>query len=372
MKSIGFTAIAVSVMMLVSCGDKKETPSESAAADTATTKMEEAKNNNPLKPAGPKPDWAPTIHDEMLVVMEKLASLGGKPIESLSPAEARTQPTPTDAVKAVMADHAIPMPPLGCDTVTKDLGGGVTARIYTPKGSKAVLPVILYVHGGGWVIADNDVYMASAQGMCEQTGAAVVSVEYRKGPEFKFPTAHNDVFAAYVWILSTASSMSWDTKKIALVGESAGGNMACNVSIMARDKGIQMPVYQVLVYPVAQSDLNTASYQKNAAAKPLNKPMIEWFVKHYLPSPSMAKDPRMSLVAANLKNLPPTTIITAEIDPLQQDGVMLSDKLKAAGVSVKYVNYDGVTHEFFGMATVLPEAKDAQARAAGDIKLAFK
>lgn len=362
-------------MVVASCGNGNDTPSDSKTADSAKKEMAEAKKENPLKPQSPKPDWAPQIHDEMAVVMEKLASLGGKPIENLTAQEARTQPTPTDAVKGVMVDHNIPMPPPGCDTAGKDIPGGgggtIHVRIYTPKPAKDNMPLIVYYHGGGWVIADNNVYMASAQALCEQTGSVVVSVEYRKGPENKFPAAHMDAFAAYQWTLQNAASMKCDPKKIAVVGESAGGNLACNVSIMARDNKMQMPIYQVLVYPIAQADMNTASYQKNANAKPLNKAMMEWFGKMYLPSMASAQDPRISLVKANLKGLPPTTIITAEIDPLHDDGSMLADKLKEAGVKVNYKNYDGVTHEFFGMAAIVPEAKVAQGVAASDLNGAF-
>lgn len=166
--------------------------------------------------------------------------------------------------------------------------------------------------------------------------------------------------------------MNGDPKMIAVAGESAGGNLAANVSIMARDNNVQIPVHQLLVYPVANSDMNSESYKKNAMAKPLDKPMMEWFVKNYLNNMAEAKDPRISLVNANLKGLPPTTIITAEIDPLQSEGQLLADKLKSADVKVDSKNYSGVTHEFFGMAIIVPQAKDAQAYAAGELKKVFK
>lgn len=132
-----------------------------------------------------------------------------------------------------------------------------------------------------------------------------------------------------------------------------------------------MPLHILVVYPVAGNDMTTLSYTKNAQAKPLNKAMMEWFVKHYLNNMTEAKDTRINFVAAGLKGLPPTTIITAGIDPLQSDGMNLSEKLKAAGVSVDSENYDGVTHEFFGMGSVVPQAKDAMSYAAGQIKKAF-
>jgi acetyl esterase/lipase len=326
-----------------------------------------------LQPKGPKPAWAPDIKPEMQVVIEKLISFNGKPVETLSAKEARMQPTPADAVMAVMKDNNIPMPAPMCDTMGKEIpvsGGTIHARIYKPK-SGSNFPVIVYFHGGGFVIATIDTYNSSAQALCEQEGAIVVSVEYRKGPEYKFPTAHNDCFAAYKWTLKNAASWGEDSKKVAVVGESAGGNLAANVCIMARDKGIMMPVAEVLVYPIANNNMNTPSYIKNANAKPLNKPMMMWFVKKYTSNTAEAADPRLALVNANLKGLPPTTIITAEIDPLHDDGEMLAKKLKDAGVKTEYKNYDGVTHEFFGMATVVPEAKDAQAFAVMQLKAAF-
>ena len=357
---------------LVSCN------SNPAPADTEQKEQKDSitKENKDvtLKPTGAAPAWGPSIKPEMAVVMEKLASLGGKPIETLDAKEARTQPTPTDAVMGVMADNKMAMPPALCDTMGKDIpvtGGTTHVRIYTPKDGAASYPVIVYYHGGGWVIADINVYNASAQGLCEQVGAVVVSVEYPKGPEKKFPAAHLTAFSAYEWVLKNAASFKGDGAKIAVVGESAGGNLAANVSMMARDKKIKMPLYEVLVYPVANNDMNSESYTKFAAAKPLSKPMMAWFVKNALPSPAQAADPRISLVKANLAGLPPTLIIGAEIDPLQSEGKLLSDKLKEAKVDTDYQLYNGVTHEFFGMAAVVPQAKDAQALATKKLKSAF-
>lgn len=327
-----------------------------------------------LEPMGPAPAWAPDIKPEMAVVIEKLVSLGGKPIETLEAKEARQQPTPTDAVMAVMRDNNIMPPPPACAITDKTIpvsGGNTVVRIYTPKEGTGPFPIVVYYHGGGWVIADINVYSAGAQALCEQTGAIVVSVEYPKGPENKFPAAHTTSFDAYQWVLKNAVSINGDTSKIAVAGESAGGNLAANISMMARDKKITMPLYQVLIYPVANNDMMSESYVKYAAAKPLNKPMMEWFVKNALPSTATAADPRISLVKANLSGLPPTLIIAAEIDPLQSEGKLLSEKLKEANVTTTYELYKGVTHEFFGMAAVVPAAKQAQALVAEKLKAAF-
>ncbi|MBC7848711.1 MAG: alpha/beta hydrolase, partial [Chitinophagaceae bacterium] len=304
--------------VFVSCNNDSNADN-SANADTAQVAKADEKEKK-LEPKGPKPEWAPKIDDEMAVVIEKLQSYGAPPLETLTPTEARKQPTPTTAVMDVMKEHGIPMPPAKCDTMGKDIpvkGGTIHARIYTPQTGDSSYPVIVYYHGGGWVIADLDVYDASAKGLAEQTGAVVVSVHYRQGPEHKFPTAHMDAFAAYEWVTKNAASIKGNPSKIAVAGESAGGNLACNVSMMARDKGIMIPLHQVLVYPVANNDMNSESYQKYGNAKPLSKPLIQWMVKHYLPNEAASADPRISLVKANLKGLPPTTIIAAEIDLLQ-------------------------------------------------------
>ena len=360
------------VSAVISCNNAPQTP-EDAQKETSDSIKKENKSVD-LKPAGAAPAWGTDMKPEMQVVIEKLASLGGKPIETLDAKEARMQPTPADAVMAVMKDHNMTMPPALCDTMGKDIpvtGGTTHVRIYTPKDTASTYPVIVYYHGGGWVIASVEVYNASAQGLCEQAKAIVVSVEYPQGPEHKFPAAHNACFDAYQWVLKNASSMKGDTSKVAVVGESAGGNLAAAVSMMARDKKVKIPVCEVLVYPIANNDTASESYTKYAEAKPLNKPMMVWFFKNELSSFAQSADPRVSLVKANLKGLPPTLIIGAELDPLQTEGKLLSDKLKAANVNTDYKLYDGVTHEFFGMAAVVPQAKDAQALAVSKLKSAF-
>jgi acetyl esterase/lipase len=310
---------------------------------------------------------------DMQAVLDKLASLGGKPIEALSPTEARTQPSPADAVKAVMADKGV-----AADTTvtTKDATypagvGNQKARVYIPAGVAANAPVVLYIHGGGWVIADLDTYDASPRALAKATGAIVVSIEYRHAPEAKFPAAHDDSVAAWKWMLANAKSWGGDPTKAAVVGESAGGNMAINVAIAARNDKLQAPLAVIAVYPVADSNMTTGSKVNKAAAKPLNTPMLAWFFTNTLAKPGDAFDPRLNLVGADLKGLPPTTIILAEIDPLHDDGANLADKLKAAGVHTELKEYAGVTHEFFGMGSVVAKAKDAEDYAAGRLKAAF-
>ncbi|HUP14368.1 MAG TPA: alpha/beta hydrolase [Niastella sp.] len=327
-----------------------------------------------LKPVGSKPAWGSNLTDPMAVVIEKLGSFNAPPLPTLSAQEARKQPSPADAAMAVMQEHKIPEPSNNVDTAGKDIpvqGGQIHLRIYTPKTGKASYPVIVYYHGGGWVIADLNTYNASAQALANGAEAVVVSVAYRQAPEHKFPTAHNDSYAAYQWTVKNASSIKGDPKHIALVGESAGGNLAAAVSMMARNNGVQLPVHEVLVYPIAGYDFSTESYKESDSTKPLSTGLMQWFFKNYLNSPADGKNQNISLVSANLKSMPPTTIIGAEYDPLRSEGQLLSEKLKAAGVSTTYQLYKGVTHEFFGMAAVVPEAKQAQELAVADLKKAF-
>ena len=316
---------------------------------------------------------------DMKKVLEAFQKLGPKPLETLTPAEARKQPTPADAVMAVMRNNGgnPDAEKANLKVTTKDVtyiagAGEQPARIYIPEGKSenAQLPIIVYYHGGGFVIADIDVYDAAPRALAKQANAIVVSAEYRHAPEHKFPAAHEDAFAAYQWVLKNAASWGGNPHDVAVMGESAGGNLAANVAIMARDKGVQAPAHMVLVYPVAGNDMNTASYQENANAKPLNKAMMGWFFKHTIRNDADKNNSMLNLLSANLEGLPSATIITAEIDPLRTEGEMLARKLQAAGVETNYKNYEGVTHEFFGMG-VVSKAVDAQKLAVTDLKKAF-
>jgi acetyl esterase len=311
---------------------------------------------------------------QMQAVLDQLAALHPKPITELSAPAARQQPSPADAVKALLTRRGKSTAPMPVGNVADRMipgpGGQIPVRIYTPKGS-GPFPVVVYYHGGGWVIANLDTYDASPRAMVNMANAVVVSSHYRQGPEHKFPAAHQDAFAAYRWVLKNAKSLKGDPSKVAVMGESAGGNLAAAVSMLARDSSVQAPVYQVLIYPIAGSDVNTASYQENAAAKPLNKPMMQWFFQKYLRTPDDGKSPLIDLVHADLQGLPAATVITAQIDPLRSEGKELADRLKDAGVEVEYRNYDGVTHEFFGMGAVVDEARQAQQQAAAGLKKGF-
>jgi len=314
----------------------------------------------------------PKADADMQKVLDALSSLNPKPLDTLTPAEARKQPTPADAVKKVltqMGKSTAPEPGVTMKTMNVPVkGGSVPVHIFTPEG-KGPFPVMVYYHGGGFVIADTKVYEASPRALARMSKAIMVSVDYRRAPEHPFPTAPEDAYAAYLWVIQHAREFNGDPARVAVGGESAGGNLATVVSMMARDKQAQLPLHQLLVYPVVNDDMNNTSYQRNANAKPLNKAMMGWFFKHYGADP---KSPyALPMKAATLKGLPPATIVAAEIDPLLTEGKQYADKLKQDGVPVNYRAWSGVTHEFFGMGAVVPKAKEAEQFAADALAKAF-
>jgi len=319
--------------------------------------------------------------EDMRLVLMKLQELGAKPIGTQSVEETRKGPTPADAVMAVLKDQGKdPQALMAQMNVNKqDMsyptgGSQQPVRIYTPGGQapQSGWPVIVYYHGGGWVIADLDTYEASAMALASKANAIVVSVEYRHAPENKFPAAHEDAFNAYKWVTENAKNFGGDPQRLAVAGESAGGNLATNAAIMARDQNAPMPEHMLLVYPVSGTDLDTPSYKENANAIPLSRQAMQWFFDNTVSNPADLEDPRLDLVGrANLQGLPSATVITAEIDPLRSEGKALADKLKAAGSNVTYQNQDGVTHEFFGMAAVLDDAERAQALAVRELERAL-
>ena len=356
-----------------------------AGCATATMPYTAAASQNapmPPPPAAPV-DGQPGVpfsgsnpNADMQAVLDAHAALGYRPTETLPPEKARLQPSAADAVAEILRRQGQPTtPPPGVRTQEVVYPGGagpMPARLYIPEGAGGPLPVVVYYHGGGFVIADINVYDASARGLAKQSGAIVVSVEYRHAPEAKFPAQQEDAVAAYRWVLANAASFGGDPARVAVAGESAGGNLAVNVAMAARDGGFQAPVHQLLVYPVAASDMNLPSKQKNANAKPLNRAMLMWFYHYTGNTPGDANDPRLNLVAANLRGLPPATVVLAEIDPLRDDGRMLAEAMRAAGGDVSMREFDGVTHEFFGMDRVVRGARDAQAYAGERLRVAFR
>ncbi|RZL56677.1 MAG: alpha/beta hydrolase [Sphingomonas sp.] len=352
-----------------------------AVALLASTAVRAQSAPSPSAPPPPPPPATamqpPKAAPDMQAVLDALAGLGGKPIETLTPAEARMQPSAADGAKAVMAKRGMPTTP-DASVTTQDKPYGADpkqfARIYKPANAPAggaPLPVIVYYHGGGWVIADVDTYDAAPRAMAKALNAIVVSVEYRHAPEFKFPAQHDDAAAAYRWTLQNAAGWGGDPAKVALAGESAGGNLAVATAIYARDNRLTAPVHVVSVYPIANSSKTLPSRRDSANAKPLNAAMLGWFGYYYQTRAADAQDPRLNLVAADLRGLPPTTIINAQIDPLRSDGETLAAAMRKAGDQVEQRTFPGVTHEFFGMGQVVRGAKDANDLAVARLKTAF-
>lgn len=307
---------------------------------------------------------APLDQDNQAVVDALLKQLKLRPYHSLDPAAARQQPTFTDGVNAVLRAQGRPTtPPPG--TTERDISvagaaGNLPATVFTPTGARGPLPVILYFHGGGWVIADRKVYAGGARGLARNAQAIVVSVDYRRAPEASFPAQHDDALAAYRWLLTNAGLIGGDASRIAFAGESAGGNLAVSTAMLARDAGLPLPRHIVSVYPIAGSDLNTPSYQDTANGPTLNRALMAWFFRYVPRMPADLMDPRINLFGANLQGLPPVTIVAAQVDPLRSEGELLAQRLAASGVSVERREWEGASHEFFGADAVIRDAAEAQ------------
>lgn len=296
-------------------------------------------------------------------------------VEKLPAKMARMGPTPATAATAVAKKRGLGTAPEAVgfveDTKIPAPGGDLPARIYTPDGS-GPFPVLVYFHGGGWVIADLDTYDASARALTNAARCIVVSVHYRQAPEHKFPAAAEDADFAFQWVQRNAMSFNGDPDRVAVGGESAGGNLATGVALQARERGGPMPIHQLLVYPVTVHAFDSPSYQQYADAQPLNAPMMHWFWEQYLENDADRQSPLASpLLAADLSGLPPATVILAEIDPLRSEGEAYAVRLQEAGVPTTMTTYPGVTHEFFGMTAVVDEAKRAVAEAAAGLTQSF-
>lgn len=316
----------------------------------------------------------PSADPDMQQVLDTLATLGGKPIETLNPEEARQQPTPADAVKKLLQEKgrfpAQAQVTSSAFSIPGGPEGSIPAQVYAPAG-EGPFPVILYFHGGGFVLASSNTYEASIMALAQGVQAIVVALDYHLAPEHPFPTQPNEALAAYQWLRQHAGELNGDHNRIAVAGESAGGNLAAVVSLMTRDKDIPQPVHQLLIYPLVNNNTFNTSYIKNANAKPLNAAMMHWFFKHYSQPMDAYSAYALPDKAVSLADLPPATVITAQIDPLCEEGRAFAERLQSDGVPVAYRHYDGVVHEFFGMADVVEKAREAQVFAIGELRKAF-
>ena len=312
---------------------------------------------------------------QMQAVLDQLHKDGAESFSKLTVSEARSGPSAGMAAMQVAAAQG--KTPMEVGSITNASfagrdGNNLTVKVYTPKGD-GPFPVLVYYHGGGWVVGSplaGNPYDASCRGLCNMAHCVVAEVDYRLAPENPYPAAVNDGYDALKYVQMHPDSFKGNGK-VAVLGESAGGNLAVAVSLMAKDLGTPLPVAIVSVYPVGGWYTDTASARDNMMTLPLDTPSLTWFYEKYVPSSADRSARYFDINKADLHGLPPTTVITDSIDPLHDDGVMLRDALQAAGNNPRYMNYDGVTHEFFGMGQIVDTAKDAETFAVNGLMPGF-
>jgi acetyl esterase len=324
------------------------------------------------------------LDSDMQKVVEQLLAFNAPPIESLDVNAARNNPTFKNAVEELSSHSALvrtmnvasPVLPEKVAKVTHIIipgrDGELNARAFYPTEDAADLPIIVYFHGGGWVIADLNVYESSCRALCNAAESIVISVAYRQSPEAKFPAAVHDAYDALQYVLENAADLGGDPDRVAVAGESAGGNLAAVSCLMAKENGGKLPAVQLLIYPVTDTSMSQPSYAENIDTQPLHTAMMPWFWENYLAEDADESDPHIApLLATDLSSLPPAIVITAEFDPLRDEGEAYAAKLQEHGVPVTLKRFDGVVHEFFGLAGAVGKAKEAVKFAAIHLKDAF-
>ena len=299
-------------------------------------------------------------------VVEAIAALNLTPTEQSTPEEARESMRsrtaalgPFEEVAAV-TDHRLPV-----------AGGEIAVRAYSP-GGPGPHPVLVYYHGGGWVIGDLYTHDGLCRSLTNAARCAVVSVDYRLAPESKYPVAAEDSYAALRWVVANAARLGIDPRRVAVGGDSAGGNLATVVALMAHERGGPRLVHQVLIYPVTDHDLGTPSYRENATGYVLTREGMRWFWSHYLAREADGRHPHASpLRATSLAGLPSALVITAECDPLRDEGEAYAARLRDAGVPVTLTRYTGMFHGFVRMTRILDKARMALDEIAGSLQKAF-
>ena len=304
---------------------------------------------------------------QMKSLLDAMAAAKNPAFHTLTPQEARRiaaarpqagEPEPVAKVE----DRAIPA-----------AAGNIPIRIYQPAGIPP-FGALVYFHGGGWVLGDIAMTEQPCRLLANASGCMVVSVEYRLAPEHKFPAGPEDCYAATKWVADNAASLNVDPMRIAVGGTSAGGTLAAAVALMARDRHAPHIAYQLLVYPATTTELTTESHKQFAKDNYyiLSRADMEWFWGHYLAADEDRKNPYACPASAkNLNGLPPAFVITAEYDPLRDEGEAYAVRLSDEGVSTILKRYDGVTHGFFGMPGLLEKAKVAIGDAADALRSAI-
>jgi acetyl esterase len=309
---------------------------------------------------------------DMRHVLERWEAMGGRPIDNMSVAEARALPTLIGAMRQLLRgsreEHGVGM------RVIPGAADDIRARVYVPTAvvGPEALPMILYLHRGGFAVGDLERDDETPRALAARCNAVVVAAGYRQAPDFKFPDAHEDAWAAWTAMIEISRSLRGDPTRAALVGEEAGGNLAVNVALRARDDGGVVPKHLGLVTPMAGTDFSRASYVEDAESRPVGAATIRWFYKRALRGKNALEDKRLNLVGrGDLAGLPPTTIINAAVDPLRSEGEALADTLRRQGVWVDQTTYDGVTAQFFGLARVVNKAMFARAQLVRNLNESF-
>ena len=299
-------------------------------------------------------------------VVDALAALNLKPFRDSSPAEARESMRsrtaalgPFEEVPAV-ADHRVPV-----------TGGEITVRVYKPAGM-GPHPVLVFYHGGGWVIGDLYTHDGICRSIVNAAGCAVASVDYRLAPEFKYPVPVEDSYAGLLWVVANATRLGLDSARIAVGGDSAGGNLAAVMALLARDRRGPRLLLQILVYPVTDYDFGTASYRENGTGFVLTTDDMRWFWRHYLSREEQGREMTASPIRAkSLADLPPALVITAGCDPLRDEGDAYAARLRDAGVAVTLTQYPGMFHGFLRMTRILDQSRVLLDEIAGALKKAL-
>lgn len=278
--------------------------------------------------------------------------------ELIRQAAAEVIPEAPEAVGAV-EDRTVPGP-----------AGPVPVRVYRPAGStEAALPVVAFFHGGGWVVCDLDSHDGMCRAICNASACAVVAVDYRLAPEHRFPAGVEDAYAVTAWLGEHAAEVGGDASRLAVCGDSAGGNLAAVVSLMARDRGGPAIGLQVLVYPVIDFRFDTPSHLDPGDPKVLQSDEVRYYWYEYLTNEVDGLDPYASPIrAASLAGLPPALVILAEHDPLRDEGAAYAARLESEGVPVTVTLYDGMFHSFVTFLDALPEARTAVGEIAGALR----
>jgi acetyl esterase len=297
-------------------------------------------------------------------LMDQIAAMGGPQLHEMTPAQAR------ESFNAMAAIAGAPIELAGVeDRTVPGPAGEIPVRVYRPQ-SQGTLPLLVYFHGGGWVIGDLDTHDRTCRALAVAATCAVIAVDYRLAPENKFPAAAEDCYAAFLWSTANAAQLGADAARVAVGGDSAGGNLAAVVAQMARDRGGPLPVFQLLIYPATDARCDTASFRDNGEGYFLTAAGMRWFWDHYLRTGEDAAHPYASpLRAEELHGLPPALVITAEYDPLRDEGEAYAERLRQAGVAARTRRFAGMIHGFVGMGGVLPQGDRALDEAAEAMRL---